>query len=109
MPARTANLTQIYTFPSLSWGANTNQYGDLGSRQLRDDMSITTGQHVWKFGAGGQSVPIRQSIRKSNGTWTFAADQPFNPSNLSIVRPCSGIGDDSSRRRSSTWRSTRRT
>src|SRR5258706_1869034 len=66
VPARTANLTQIYTFPSLSWGANTNQYGDLGSRQLRDDMSITTGQHVWKFGAGGQSVPTRQSIRTSN-------------------------------------------
>jgi hypothetical protein len=90
VPARTANLTQIYTFPSLSWGANTNQYGDLGSRQLRDDMSITTGQHVWKFGAGGQSVPIRQSIRKSNGTWTFAADQPFNPSNLSSFVPVPG-------------------
>jgi hypothetical protein len=90
VPARTANLTQIYTFPSLSWGANTNQYGDLGSRQLRDDMSVTTGQHVWKFGAGGQSVPIRQSIRKSNGTWTFAADQPFNPSNLSSFVPVPG-------------------
>jgi len=79
-PERTAGTTQIYTFPSLaSWGANTNQYGDLLSRQIRDDMSISAGAHTWKFGAGVQSLPIRQSIRKSNGTWTFNTDQFFNP------------------------------
>ena len=89
-PRRTANLTQIFTFPSLSWGGNTNQYGDLNSRQLRDDLSITTGRHAWKFGVGGQSLPIRQSIRKSNGTWTFNQDQPFNPSNLAAFTPAPG-------------------
>ncbi|MBI4887761.1 MAG: hypothetical protein HY824_11760, partial [Acidobacteria bacterium] len=89
-PERTNRLTQIYTFPSLSWGANFNQYGDLGSRQIRDDLSFTTGQHTWKFGAGGQSLPIRQAIRKANGTWTFAADQPFDPSNLSSFVPAPG-------------------
>jgi hypothetical protein len=89
-PRRIANLTQIFNFPSLSWGANTNQYGDLDSRQLRDDLSITTGRHTWKFGAGGQSLPIRQSIRKSNGTWALNADQPFNPSNLAAFTPIPG-------------------
>ena len=89
-PRRTANLTQIFNFPSLSWGANTNQYGDLDSRQLRDDLSITTGRHVWKFGAGAQSLPIRQSIRKSNGTWTFNQDQAFTPSNLAAFVPVPG-------------------
>ncbi|PYR75507.1 MAG: hypothetical protein DMF87_20375 [Acidobacteria bacterium] len=89
-PRRTANLTQIFNFPSLSWGANTNQYGDLNSRQLRDDLSITTGQHAWKFGVGAQSLPIRQSIRTSNGTWTLNQDQPFNPSNLSSFTPIPG-------------------
>jgi hypothetical protein len=89
-PRRTANLTQIFNFPSLSWGANTNQYGDLNSRQLRDDLSITTGQHAWKFGVGGQSLPIRQSIRKANGTWTFNQDQPFNPANLASFVPIPG-------------------
>ncbi len=89
-PRRTANLTQIFNFPSLSWGANTNQYGDLNSRQLRDDLSITTGQHAWKFGVGAQSLPIRQSIRKSNGTWTFNQDQPFNPANLASFVPIPG-------------------
>ena len=89
-PRRTANLTQIFTFPSLSWGANINQYGDLNSRQLRDDLSITTGQHIWKFGVGGQSLPIKQSIRKSNGTWTFNQDQPFNPANLASFVPVPG-------------------
>jgi hypothetical protein len=90
VPARTAGLTQIYTFPSLSWGANTNQYGDLDSRQLRDDMSISAGQHSFKFGVGGQSQPISQSIRTSNGTWTFNADQGFNPNNLSSFVPLPG-------------------
>jgi hypothetical protein len=89
-PRRTANLTQIFNFPSLSWGANINQYGDLDSRQIRDDVSITTGRHVWKFGAGGQSLPIRQSIRKSNGTWNFNQDQAFNPSNLAAFLPIPG-------------------
>jgi len=89
-PRRTANLTQIFNFPSLSWGANTNQYGDLNSRQLRDDLSITSGQHIWKFGVGGQSLPIKQSIRKSNGTWTFNQDQPFNPANLASFVPIPG-------------------
>jgi len=90
-PERIAGTTQIYAFPSLgSWGANTNQYGDLLSRQLRDDLSITTGQHTWKFGAGGQSLPIRQSIRKAQGTWTFSVDQPFNPNNLSSFVPVPG-------------------
>ena len=90
VPARTAGLTQIYNFPSASWGANTNQYGDLDSRELRDDLSITAGRHTWKFGGGGQSLPIRQSIRISNGTWTFNADQPFNPTNLSSFVPLPG-------------------
>ncbi|HKC54991.1 MAG TPA: carboxypeptidase regulatory-like domain-containing protein [Vicinamibacterales bacterium] len=89
--ARIAGTTQIFAFPSLgSWGANTNQYGDLLSRQIRDDVSITTGQHTWKFGAGGQSLPIRQSIRKAQGTWTFSVDQPFNPSNLAAFVPVPG-------------------
>ena len=90
-PARTAGTTQIYTFPSLaSWGANVNQYGDLLSRQIRDDLSITTGVHTWKFGAGFQSLPIRQSIRKAQGTWVFNQDQPFNPSNLASFVPIPG-------------------
>jgi carboxypeptidase family protein len=89
-PERTRSLTQIYTFPSLTWGANTNQYGDLLSRQVRDDLSITAGRHTWKVGAGVQSLPIRQSIRKSNGTWTFSVDQPFDPSNLSAFVPVAG-------------------
>jgi hypothetical protein len=90
-PARTAGTTQIYTFPSLaSWGANINQYGDLLSRQIRDDLSITTGQHTWKFGAGFQSLPIRQSIRKQQGIWVFNQDQPFDPNRLDQFVPIPG-------------------
>jgi carboxypeptidase family protein len=89
-PERTRNLTQIYNFPSLSWGSDANLSGDQYTRQLRDDLSITAGQHTWKFGAGGLSVPIRQGPRKGLGTWSFSVDQPFNPSSLSTFVPVPG-------------------
>ncbi|MSO83649.1 MAG: carboxypeptidase regulatory-like domain-containing protein [Acidobacteria bacterium] len=81
--ARTAPLTQVYTFPSLTWGSDLNLFGAQFSREIRDDMSITAGQHTWKFGAGAQSLSIRQDNRPGLGTWAFAADQPFDPSKLS--------------------------
>ncbi|HEY3160651.1 MAG TPA: hypothetical protein VGJ78_16915, partial [Vicinamibacterales bacterium] len=89
-PERTRNLTQIYNFPSLSWGSDANLSGDQYTRQLRDDLSLTAGQHTWKFGAGGLSVPIRQGPRKGLGTWSFSTDQPFNPSSLSTFAPVPG-------------------
>src|SRR5262245_48059340 len=60
------------------------------SRQLRADLTVHTRQQHRTFGAGGQTLPTRQSIRKSNGTWNFNVDQPFNPSNLSAFVPVPG-------------------
>jgi hypothetical protein len=57
---------------------------------------------------GGQSVPIRQSIRKATGRGRFNVDQPFNPSIISTFVPVAG-SVDSSPRRCSTWRCTHRT
>ena len=89
-PARTAPLTPTYAFPSLTWGTSGNFYTIQPSRQLRDDMSITTGQHTLKFGAGGQSLSITGDNRPSLGTWTFRADQPFDPTKLSSFVPAAG-------------------
>jgi hypothetical protein len=85
--ARSAPLTAVYTFPSLTWGTSSNFYTRQISRELRDDMSITTGTHTWKFGAGAQELAVHGDNRPSLGTWTFAADQPFNPSNLASFVP----------------------
>ncbi len=87
---RTAPLTPVYTFPSLSWGSSANFYTTQLSRQFRDDMTISTGSHTWKFGAGAQSLSIHGDNRPSLGTWTFSADQPFDPDQLSSFVPLPG-------------------
>jgi hypothetical protein len=89
-PARTAALTAVYTFPSLSWGTSTNFYTRQQSREIRDDMSITAGQHTWKFGAGAQKLAIWSDNRPSLGTWNFNADQPFDPTKLATFVPLPG-------------------
>jgi Carboxypeptidase regulatory-like domain len=87
---RTAPLTPVYTFPSLTWGSSGNFYTTQLSRQLRNDMSISTGIHTWKFGAGAQSLSIHGDNRASLGTWTFRTDQPFDPEQLSSFVPLPG-------------------
>ena len=87
---RTAPLTPVYTFPSLTWGTSANFYTTQLSRQLRDDMTITTGQHTWKFGAGAQSLSIHGDNRTSEGTWTFNRDQFFDPAQISSFVPIPG-------------------
>ncbi len=87
---RTAPLTPVFTFPSLTWGSSANFYTTQLSRQLRNDMTISTGSHTWKFGAGGQSLSIWGDNRPSLGTWTFGADQPFDPNQLASFVPLPG-------------------
>jgi len=89
-PSRAAPLTAVYTFPSLTWGTSGNFYTEQISRELRDDLSITTGSHTWKFGAGAQKLAVHGDNRPSLGTWTFSVDQPFNPSNLAAFVPVAG-------------------
>jgi len=89
-PARTAPLTPVYTFPSLSWGTSGNFYTRQQSREIRDDMSFTTGVHTFKFGAGAQKLAIWSDNRPSLGTWSFSQDQPFNPENLASFVPLPG-------------------
>jgi hypothetical protein len=89
-PERAAPLTAVYTFPSLTWGTSGNFYTEQISRELRDDLSITTGSHTWKFGAGAQKLAVHGDNRPSLGTWTFSVDQPFNPSNLASFVPVAG-------------------
>ena len=87
---RTAPLTAAYNFPSLSWGTSANFYTTQLSRQFRDDLTITTGRHTWKFGAGAQSLSIHGDNRISLGTWTFNRDQFFDPERLSSFVPIPG-------------------
>lgn len=85
---RTAPLTPVYIFPSLTWGTNSNLYVLQYAREIRDDFSISThkgGDHTWKFGGGLRSLPTDDDVPPSLGTWTFSADQPFDPANAALM------------------------
>ena len=88
--ARTAPLTQVYNFPSLSWGSNGNFYTTHRSREIRNDLTISLGQHTWKAGGDFQSLSFEGDNRPAIGTWTFRADQPFDPTNLAAFVPVAG-------------------
>ena len=79
---RTGPLTQVYSFPSASWGTSGNFYTEHIARELRDDLSITAGSHNMKFGAAFLRNGLWGDNRPALGTWTFGADQPFNPNQV---------------------------
>jgi hypothetical protein len=89
-PARTAPLTLAYVFPGLVWGTNSNNYAAQYARELRDDFSVTAGAHTWKAGGAFLHLVIDQDLRDNLGTWTFAADQLFDPNNPTIMANLSG-------------------
>jgi hypothetical protein len=88
--ARTAPLTQVYNFPSLSWGSNGNFYTTHRSREIRNDLTISLGRHTWKAGGDFQSLSFEGDNRPAIGTWTFRTDQPFDPTNLAAFVPVPG-------------------
>ena len=89
-PARTVPLTQVFNFPSLVWGGNANGYSLQTQRQVRNDMSITAGKHAWKVGGGYMQIPINGDVRENIGAWTFTFDQPFDPTNPTIMANLQG-------------------
>jgi Carboxypeptidase regulatory-like domain len=88
--ARFAPLTWAYVFPSLIWGTNANNYAAQYARELRDDFSFTAGAHTWKAGGEFLHLIIDQDLRDNLGTWTFAADQLFDPNNPAIMANLTG-------------------
>ena len=89
-PARSAPLTRAFVFPSLIWGTNTNNYAAQYARELRDDFSIAAGAHTWKAGGAFLHLAIDQDLRDNLGTWTFAADQIFDPDNPALIANLTG-------------------
>ena len=89
-PERFAPTTSTYAFPSFSWGSNSIPYSFQMARQIRDDFTISTVKHTWKFGGDFQNMPTMRDDRRSKGGWTFSLDQPFDPRNLASFVPLPG-------------------
>jgi hypothetical protein len=74
-----------YDFPSFNWGASPGTSFVNAYEQFRNTLSISAGRHLWKIGVGAQVLPTRM-VNPGNplGTWRFATDQYFDPSDPSF-------------------------
>lgn len=90
---RTAQFARTFTFPSLTYGWTTggpNLYVRQWTKEIRDDVSIVAGRHTFKVGGAIRSMPARDDLPQSVGTWTFGTDQPFDgtaASAANLTRP----------------------
>lgn len=80
-PTRFESFTPTYVFPSMTWGSASSKVQIETWWDFRDDVSLTTGNHAFKMGVASIWGPGREDLTGNQyGVWTFAADQPFNPS-----------------------------
>jgi hypothetical protein len=88
-PERFEGNSTVYNFPSLIYGASTNRVQKETWWEFRDNFSITGewhGRHTLKLGAASVHSPDDEdSAFNTNGTWTFANDQPFNPNDPTTI------------------------
>ena len=79
--ARNAEFVPTFVFPSMTYGWTAGLYVLQWAKEIRDDFSLTMdkgGTHTLKFGGGIRSMPSKDDVPPSNGTWTFTTDQPFD-------------------------------
>ncbi len=81
-PAATAQLQIAYSFPSFNYGAGYQEDGVEQRWEGNDVLSLVKGSHTFKLGFDINYVPfIDATASNVQGTFTFASDQLFNPSN----------------------------
>jgi hypothetical protein len=88
-PARFAEMTPVYSFPSLTYGSGTSKVQLETWWEFRDDVSITSnwaGNHNWKMGVASIQAPDNDDVTGNPlGTWKFATDQVFDPGNPATI------------------------
>jgi Carboxypeptidase regulatory-like domain/TonB dependent receptor-like, beta-barrel len=85
-PARFNGTTPTYIFPSFTWGSDMFMLTHQNIREWRDDFTISQSNHNLKLGADIQNLPLEEDVQGNpSGTWTFAQDQFFDPSNPVVM------------------------
>ena len=85
-PERFEQLTPVYVFPSATWGSNSTKVQLEQWWDFRDDLSLTVGNHAAKMGIASVRDPGNEDLTGNGlGTWTFATDQLFEPTNPASV------------------------
>lgn len=84
---RYLNHTNIYSFPSLTWGAQGGSNQTTTRWDIYDDLTVNLGDHNLKVGAA--FLHFRSNEEDGGpahlGTWTFGADQFFDGSAAAIA------------------------
>ena len=84
--SRIALLQPVYSFPSFRYGQG---YGELGIEtrwEFKDDFNLVRGAHSLKWGFDFSHVPFADdTVTNYQGTWTFSADQVFNPKDPATI------------------------
>jgi hypothetical protein len=79
-PSATANLQIGYVFPSFSYGYGYQEDGVEKRWEGNEVLSLVKGDHTLRFGFDINYVPfIDATASNVQGTYTFGADQTFNP------------------------------
>ena len=85
-PQATAQLQLGYVFPSFSYGYGYQEDGVEKRWEGNDVLSLQKGSHTFRFGADINYIPFIDSTASNvQGTYTFATDQLFNPSNPATI------------------------
>jgi outer membrane receptor protein involved in Fe transport len=80
----------VYTFPSLTWGANQWFNGKTNRWDISDDVSLNLGHHDWKFGGSYLNFSAAAEQPNNIGSWTFRNDQSFNPNDPASLARLTG-------------------
>jgi Carboxypeptidase regulatory-like domain len=79
-------VQRLFLFPSLSYGGNFDELGPEQRYQIKDEYSIHHNNHDFKFGVDFSQIPFKDdSPGNLGGTYTFSADQFFNPNDPASV------------------------
>jgi hypothetical protein len=77
--------TQVYTFPSLTWGSTSSSLNHTNRFEIKEDFAHVMGAHQLKFGADYAQYISPEDVVANRGTWTFSQDQFFDGSAASIA------------------------
>ena len=82
---RFKGYTQVYNFPSMSWGSNSSSLNWTHRFELKDDFTHSQGAHSMKFGFDYARYISDEDAVANLGTWTFSKDQFFDGSAAAIA------------------------
>lgn len=91
-PAERINrLERSYRFPSLTYGSSNDQVGPESRYQIKDTYTITTAQHMLKFGADISLMKYQyDTVGNLGGSYTFSQDQFFDPNSQASIANLKG-------------------